>query len=90
MLVKKDEAVKAHQQRICQISTQDLKIYTEESGHNGHIGAAIFSPTASITKGEYIGKDDTHNVYAAAIHMTATLLGEKIDDYTNVYVFRYR
>src|SRR5437762_8337774 len=42
----KDEAAKAHQQRLRHIPTQDLIIYTDRSGHNGHIGAAIYSPTA--------------------------------------------
>lgn len=43
----------------------------------------------SIAKGEYIGTDDTHNVYAelTIIKMAVTLFEEKIDDYTNVYVF---
>jgi hypothetical protein len=38
---------------------QDLIIYTDGSGHNGRIGAAIYSPTTSVTKGEYLGTDDT-------------------------------
>ena len=83
----KDEAAKAHQQRLHQISTQDLIIYTDGSGHNGHIGAAIYSPTTSVIKGEYLGTDDIHNVYAAelmAIQMAVTLFEEKVNEYTNV------
>jgi hypothetical protein len=60
------------------------------SGHNGHIGAAIYSPTTNVTKGEYIGTNDTHNVYAAeltAIQMAITLFREMMDKYRNVYVF---
>src|SRR5205814_4822777 len=86
----KDEAAKAHQQRLHQISTQDLIIYTDGSGHNGHIGAAIYSPTTTVTKGEYLGTDDTHNVYAAeltAIQMAIKLFEEDIDKHPNVYIF---
>ena len=86
----KDEAAKAHQQRLRQISAQDLIIYTDGSGHNGRIGAAIYSPTTRVTKGEYLGTDDTHNVYAAeltAIQMAVALFEEKTDEYTNAYVF---
>ena len=86
----KDEAAKAHQQRLRQISTQDLIIYTDGSGHDGQIGAAIYSPTNNATRGEYIGTDNTHNVYTAelmAIQMAITLFKEKIQEYPNVYVF---
>lgn len=78
--LNKDKAAKAHLQRLQQIPTQDLIIYTDGSSQNGHIGAAIFSPTTNISKGEYIGIEDTHNVYAAeltAIQMAVTLLNRK-------------
>src|SRR5438046_2357511 len=82
----KDEAAQAHQQRLRQISTQDLIIYTDGSGHNGHIGATIYPPTTSVIKGEYLGTDDTHNVYAAELtaiwQMAVTLLEDNV---TNVY-----
>jgi ribonuclease HI len=86
----KDKAAEAHQQRLRQISTEDLIIYTDGSGHNRHIGAAIYSPTTEAIKGEYIGTDDTHNVYAAeltGIQMGVTLFKETKDEYKNVYVF---
>jgi ribonuclease HI len=86
----KDKAAEAHQQRLRQISTEDLIIYTDGSGHNGHIGAAIYSPTTEVTKGEYLGTEDTHNVYAAeltAIQMAITLFRETMDKHKNVYVF---
>jgi hypothetical protein len=86
----KEEAAQEHQQRLQQIPAQDLIIYTDGSGHGGQIGAAIYSPTINVTKGEYIGTDNTHNVYAAeltAIQMAITLFEEKIQEYPNVYVF---
>jgi hypothetical protein len=86
----KEEAAKAHQEQLSQISTQDLVVYTDGSGHDRHIGAAIYSPTAKIIKGKYIGTDDTHNVYAAeltAIQMAVKLFEEKINEYMNVYIF---
>src|SRR5436309_1013609 len=88
--VNKDEITKTHQQRLRQISAQNMIIYTNGSGHNKHIGAATFSSTTNIIRGEYLGIDDTHNVYAAeltAIQMAVTLFEEKIDDYTDAYIF---
>ena len=83
----KDKATKAHQQQLRQIPTEDLIIYTDGSSHNGHIGAAIYSPTTNVRKGEYIGTDETHNVYAAeltAIQMAVTEFEKRINKYTNV------
>jgi ribonuclease HI len=88
--ISKEEAAKAHQERLRQIPAQDLIIYTDGSGQNGHIGAAIYSPTCSITKGKYMGTDDTHIVYAAelmGIQMAVTLFEEKISEYANVHIF---
>jgi ribonuclease HI len=86
----KKEAAQAHQQRLKQISPQDLIIYTDGSGHDGHVGAAIYSPTLRTAKGKYVGTDETHNVYAAelmAIQMAVSLTEEKIEEYTNVHIF---
>ena len=86
----KEEAAKAHQERLCQIPTQDLIVYTDGSDYDKHIDAAIYSPTIRITKGKYIGTDVIHNVYAAeltAIQMAVKLFEEKIDKYKNVYIY---
>ena len=86
----KDKAAKAHQKRLQQMSRKDLVVYTDGSGHNGHIGAAMHSPTINLTKGQYVGTDNTHNVYGAeltAIQMATRLFEEKIDEYSNVYIF---
>ena len=88
--VDKKEAAKSHEQRLRQISAQDLIIYTDGSGHNNHIGAAIYSPTVNIAKGKYIGTEESHNVYAAeltGIQMALGLLEEKIDEHANAYIF---
>ena len=88
--VKKDEAANIHQQRLHHIPAQDLIIYTDGSGQKGQIGAAIFSPTINTIKTEYIGTEDTHNVYAAeltAIQMAITLFEQKIAEYRNVFIF---
>src|SRR5436190_2687750 len=85
--LNKEKAAQAHEQRLRQTSRQDLIIYTDGSGHDGHIGAAIYSPTLKITKGEYIGTEDTHNVYAAeltAIQMAVSLFEEQIEKYKNI------
>ena len=68
----------------------DLIIYIDGSGRNGNIGAAIYSPTIDVTKGEYIGTEETHNVYAAeltAIQMAIILFEEKIEEYTKIHIF---
>ena len=88
--LNKEKAAQAHKQRLRQTSRQDLIIYTDGSGYDGHIGAAIYSPTLKITKGEYIGTEDTHNVYAAeltAIQMAVSLFEEQIEKYKNIYIF---
>jgi hypothetical protein len=88
--ILQDRILRAHQQRLKQISPQDLIIYTDDSGHDGHIGTAIYSPTLRIAKGQYIGTDETHNVYAAelmAIQMAVSLSEEKIENYTNIHIF---
>jgi len=67
-----------------------LVIYINESDHNKHIDAATFSSTINTIRGEYLGTDDIHNVYAAeltAIQMAIILFEEKIDDYTDAYIF---
>jgi len=86
----KTEAAKAHKQCLHEISKEDLIIYTDGSGHSGHIGAAIYSPTLDATKGKHIGTEDTHNVYAAeltAIHMAVKLFEEKMNKYKSVFIF---
>src|SRR5216117_1757163 len=88
--LNKDKAAEEHERKLRQIPAHDLIIYTDGSGYGGHIGAAIHSPTINVTKGEYIGIDNTHNVYAAeltAIQMAVTLFEGKIQEYSNVYVF---
>jgi ribonuclease HI len=88
--ISKDKAAEAHKLRLSRIPTDALTIYTDGSGHNGHIGAAIYSPTTNVIKGEYIGTDDTHNVYAAeltAIRMAITTFQEMMDKYSNIYIF---
>ena len=60
------------------------------SGHNRYIGTVIYSPMTNTIKGEYIGTDETHNVYAAeltAIQMAITEFDESINKHTNVYIF---
>ena len=72
------------------MSRKDLIVYTDGSGHNGHIGAAMHSSTINLTKGKYVGTDKTHNVYAAeltAIQIATRLFEEKLDEYSNVYIF---
>ena len=58
--------------------------------YNGYIGAAVHSPKTNDTRGEYIGTDNMPKVYAAeltAIQMTTELFEEKINKYTNTFIF---
>ena len=60
------------------------------SGHSGHIGAAIYSPTTNVIKDEYIDTDDIHNIYTAeliTIRMAIITFQETMDKYENVYIF---
>ena len=89
-LATKEEAAKIHQQRLRQIPAGDLIIYTDGSGKNGQVGAAIFSPTTATYEGKYMGTEDTHIVYAAeltAIQMAVTLFEQKIEEYKNAHIF---
>ena len=88
--LNKEKAAQAHKLRLRQIPTQDLVIYTDGSGHDGHIGAGIYSPTLNMTITEYIGTENTHNVYAAelmAIQMAVFLFEKRIEEYPNVHIF---
>ena len=88
--LNKDQTVKAHEQRLQQIARKDLVIYTDGSGHHGHIGAALYSPTINMIHSKYIVTDYTHNVYRAeltAIQMAISLIEKRIDEYSNAYIF---
>ncbi len=88
--LNKKEAAQAHKQHLRQIPTQDLVIYTDSSGHDGHVGTAIYSPTLNMMINEYISIKDTHNVYAAelmAIQMAVSLFKKRIEEYSNVHIF---
>jgi ribonuclease HI len=88
--MSKDEAAEAHKLRLSRIPIEALTIYTDGSGHNGHIGAAIYSPTTNAIKEEYIDTDDIYNIYAAeltAIRMAITTFQEMMDKYNNIYIF---
>ena len=90
MSISKKEVTKTHQERFRQISAQNLIIYTDESDHNGHIGAAIYSSTCLIIKDKYMNTDDIHIIYAAELmtmQMIIILFEGKISEYVNVHIF---
>ena len=81
---------KEHQQRLQQILTQDLIIYINESSHKEQIDAIIYSLTNNIIKRKYIDTNNTHNIYTMElmiIQMIVMLFEEKIQEYSNVYIF---
>ena len=86
----KDEVTKEHQQRLQQILTQDLIIYINESSHKEQIDAIIYSLTNNIIKRKYIDTNNIHNIYTMElmiIQMIVMLFEEKIQEYSNVYIF---
>ena len=86
----KKDAAKKHEEQLSQIPKEDLVIYTDGSGCNDHIRAAIYCPTTNATRGQYIGTKDSHNVYGAeliAIQMALTFFKERMEEYANVHIF---
>jgi hypothetical protein len=80
----------AHKRRLKQLTTRDLIIYTNDSGHNGQISAAMYSPSLKIAKKEYISIEEIRNIYVAeimVIEMTVSLYKTKIEEYLSVYIF---
>jgi ribonuclease HI len=66
-----------------------LCIYTDGSGINNHIGAAAYCPTIAMTKCQHLGKESTHNVYAAelsAIYFATTIVKEN-SQYTECVIY---
>jgi len=61
----KKEAKKRHDETAQDPNT--IRIYTDESGIDGQIGAAAFCPTLSVTRQQYIRTESSHNVYAAEL-----------------------
>lgn len=61
-----DKARKKHLDLMRQ-ETAALHIYTDGSGINGQIGAAVVCPTTQQTRRSYMGSDDTSTVYAGEL-----------------------
>src|SRR5271169_797062 len=61
----KDAAKKSHDETTHGSNT--IRIYTDGSGINGHVGAAAYSPELAETKSQYLGSEAQFNVYAAEV-----------------------
>jgi ribonuclease HI len=61
----KDEAKSLHDSNPA--SDKTLHIYTDGSGVNGHIGAAVYCPQLNETRQRYLGTEKEQNVYAAEL-----------------------
>ena len=67
----KDKAKEAHESQL-KGCPNALRIYTDGSRIENHVGAAAYSLTTSTSTHQYLGNADTANVYAAeltAIHL---------------------
>ena len=70
----KDEAKCFHDSNPA--SDKTLRIYTDGSGINGHIGVAVHCPELNETRQRYLGTEKEQNVYAA--ELTAIDIGIKM------------
>ena len=86
----KEKAKKHHDKITAAQGPETLNIYSDGSGIEGHIGAAIYSPTKCTTRHQYLGLESTHNIFAAeltAINMAITLVNENTEQYTNAIIY---
>jgi ribonuclease HI len=85
------ELVKKHHDKTMPTHDADttLCIYTDGSRINNHIGAAAYCPTIATTKHQHLGKESTHNVYAAelsAIYFATTIVKDN-SQYTECVIY---
>ena len=62
--------------------TRTICIYSDGSGIEGHVGAAIYTPTKATTRQQYLGLETTHNVFAAeltAIKLAIDMMSENTE-----------
>ena len=86
----KDEAANLHDELLRQDPRPDdiMTIYTDGSGINGMIGAAIYNATTDETKHQHLGNELRFNVYAGeltALHMGITQW--QVSDYLRCRIF---
>jgi hypothetical protein len=73
------DKAKEHHEKTLREQANDpntLCIYTDGSGIAGYIGAVVYSPSTQSADHEYLGRQDTTNVYAAeltAIHLAMNM-----------------
>jgi ribonuclease HI len=87
----KDKAKEHHDKQLPKLRQEPntICLYTDGSGINGNIGAAVYSSTVQVTKKRYIGKETESNVFAAeltAINLGLDILEDNIQ-YTKCEVF---
>jgi len=63
----KKAAKSRHDEITCHPDPQTMYIYTDGSGINGHVGAAAYSPTLNTTSHQYLGEENSFNVFAAEL-----------------------
>jgi len=87
----KDEAEKHHNRAGSNaMNDSTILIYTDGSGINGNIGAAAYCSSTGQKEHQYLGKDKTHNVYAAeleAINMATNIVKESDRKYTKCVIY---
>jgi ribonuclease HI len=67
-----------------------LRIYTDGSGIDGHVGAAAFCPNTMQTESQYLGSEEEHNVYTAettAFELAANIANTSPPAFTKCVIY---
>src|SRR5579859_1112514 len=87
----KDKAKEEHEKLLKDNNNPNtLHIYTDGSGTENHVGAAVYSLATAATTHEYLGKADTANIYAAeltAIHLGINMAGKSHEQYKKCFIY---
>ena len=86
----KDAAKASHDELTANLTNDTLVVYTDGSGIDEKVGAAIYNHSTSEAVHQHLGAQAHYNVYAAeltAIHLAVTQWHTHAVDFPNCYIF---